>query len=106
MKPTRRDPDGVLTNQALGCLGAAKALRTTRASWVREAYAAYGDQGPLISGIERDHWPAELKDRLRVNARAITQAMDDAYKIWRQAGRRVETIRALQNDYRVDGSRY
>jgi hypothetical protein len=92
--------------QALGCLGAARNLRMTRASWVQEAYRLYGDRGPLISGVEQDHWPADVKDRLRTNARAIGQAVEDAYTLWRKAGKRAFTLQRIAADYRVDGSRY
>jgi hypothetical protein len=94
------------TLDALGCLGAARNLRITRASWLREAFATYGDQGSLISGIEREHFPEELKDRLRTNARAIATAVDDAFVCWRKAGRRTATLRRELDKYRVDGSRY
>jgi hypothetical protein len=94
------------SQEAIGCLGAAKALRQTRASWVRDAFQQYGDQGSLISGIEREHWPEELKDRLRTNAREIGQAVADAYKCWRKAGRRVHTLRRIAENYRIEGSRY
>lgn len=105
-KPTRKDPANQHTLEALSCLGAARNLRTTRASWVREAYAKYGDRGPLTSGCEQEHWPEELKDRLRANAREIGQAVMDAFACWRQAGRQHDTLRALLDDYHVDGSRY
>lgn len=105
LKPTKRDPDNKLTLEALGCLGAAKALRTTRASWVSEAYKAYGVKGPLTSGVEQEHWPEELKDRLRTNAREIGQAVEDAFKIWRRAGRR-GSLKNIACEYHVDGSRY
>lgn len=39
--------------------------RKTREELVGHAYAAYGKHGPLISGVVRDHFPADVKHRLR-----------------------------------------
>lgn len=105
-KPTRKDPANQHTLEALGCLEAARNLRKTRASWISEACAKHGWLGPLTSGCEQTHWPEELKDRLRANARAITKAHDDAFACWRKAGRQHATLRARLDDYRVPGSRY
>lgn len=103
---TARDTNGQLLHESLGCLGALRNLRLTRASWVQEAIKAHGWQGPLISGVEQDHWPAEVKDRLRQNAREITQAADDAMRLWLRSGRRLHTFRNLLPLYHVEGSRY
>lgn len=35
-------------------------------------YAEYGEQGPLISGCERQHWPERYKDALRDLARTCS----------------------------------
>jgi hypothetical protein len=94
------------TLEALGCLGAARTLRQTRASWVRDAIKAYEWRGPLTSGVEQEHWPDDVKDRLRTNAREIASAIDDAVKLWRKAGKRLFTFRRTAAEYRVDGSRY
>lgn len=106
LKPTRRDPDNSISLQAIGCLGAARNLRLTRASWIQDAISQYGWTGPLISGCEQGHWPEDVKDRLRTNAREISAAHDDAFKLWRKAGRQFATLRGMLFAYTVDGSRY
>lgn len=73
---------------------------------MRDAYAQYGAQGPLTSGVEQTHWPDELKDRLRANAREIGQAVADAMTLWHKAGKRQHTFRREAQKYHVDGSRY
>ena len=105
-RPTRKDPTLELTVSALGCLAAAKALRMRRASWIEEAIKAYAWIGTLTSGCEQTHWPDEVKDRLRTNARAIGQAVEDAYTCWRKAGRQLSTLRPIAATYRTEGSRY
>jgi hypothetical protein len=62
--------------QAIGCLRSARNLRTTRASWVQEAYAQHGERGPLMSGIEQAHFPEDVKDLLRTNAREISKDLE------------------------------
>ena len=42
------------------------------------AAEAYGDQGSLISGVYRDHFPDSVKDRLRFLAYGSTMAKDAA----------------------------
>ena len=42
------------------------------------AVEAYGDQGSLISGVYRDHFPNDVKDRLRFLAHGKTMAIDAA----------------------------
>lgn len=106
MKPTKRDPNGQHTLEALGCLEAAKDLRKLRATMVQDAMTIYDWKGPLTSGCEQTHWPEEIKDLLRVNAQAIRLSTDHALKCWRQAGRRNETLRAILPQYHVEGSRY
>lgn len=83
-----------------------KRLRTARARFVRAAFRNHGDHGALISGVERDHFPDEVKDLLRKNARAITEGMDQAQACWRASGKRLHTFRRVIANYRVDGSRY
>jgi hypothetical protein len=83
-----------------------RVLRIGRASAVATAIENHGWHGPLISGVEQDHWPADVKDALRRNARAISRAMDNANNEWRKAGKRQHTFNRLLADYRVEGSRY
>jgi hypothetical protein len=106
MMKTKRDPDGTMYLETLGILRAARNLRLTRRAEIDTAVERYGWTGPIISGCEQDHWPEEVKDRLRTNAREIGQAISDAAKVWRDSGRRITTLRALLPGYRVDGIRY
>ena len=39
----------------------------------------YGDNGPQISGVIRDHFPEKIKDRLRFLARNVTAASELAW---------------------------
>jgi hypothetical protein len=51
----------------------------------REYEAIYGDHGPLVSGVVREHFPEEVKDRLRRLARAASGS-SFAYSLWRATG--------------------
>lgn len=42
-------------------------------SLVASALAEHGDHGAQISGIGRDHFPEDLKNRLRTLARLVTE---------------------------------
>lgn len=73
-------------------------------AWRSKAAAAtYGNgNGILISGVYRDHFPDDVKDRLRALARAQTFAHGASLAHWvGGARRRVETWRRL----RADGER-
>jgi hypothetical protein len=59
------------------------------------AESKYGDFGPLISGVVRDHFPDETKNELRALCVAINDATDSSYVAWRQSGRKTHTWRAL-----------
>lgn len=39
----------------------------------------YGDHGPLIAGVVRDHFPETVKNHLRALALGVTDASDNAY---------------------------
>lgn len=67
-------------------------LRQVRSELIRSAFVMYGDHGSLISGIERDHFPADVKDALRKNASDILHTMDAALIYWRRSGRRLHTF--------------
>lgn len=45
---------------------------------VKDAEAKYGDHGPLVSGVVRGHFPADVKKVLRELAHFITEAGDAA----------------------------
>lgn len=59
-----------------------------------EALETFGDHGSLISGIVREHFPISVKTDLRILARAITRASEQAYAA-RPKGVRMATMRAL-----------
>lgn len=103
---TRKDPDNRLYLETIGILNAVRNLRTARASWIADAIRAHGWHGPLTSGCEQTHWPDDVKDRLRTNAREIGRGLDDAMKVWQSSGRRLHTFRAMLPAYQVEGSRY
>ena len=58
------------------------------------ALERYGDHGPQISGCMRDHFPEDVKDRLRALAQAVT-AEGDAARAARPKRVRMETMRLL-----------
>lgn len=70
---------------------------TCKLQWRRQvetALQAFGDgSGVLISGIVRDHFPGEVKDRLRELAQRSTSLQDTAYAHWRAAGKTMSTYR-------------
>lgn len=53
-------------------------LEDELAEVTRYAYETYGDHGPLISGAVRDHFPADIKDRLRFLNHGLTKVTDAA----------------------------
>jgi hypothetical protein len=59
----------------------AKACAASRAHsrLVARAEKQYGDHGPVISGIQREHFPDAVKDQLRTLARDVTRYLDAAY---------------------------
>jgi hypothetical protein len=95
LKPTRLDPNNELTFSALAYADFRRELWHRRALLVRAAFDTYGDHGPLISGCERDHFPAPVKRMLQRYAVAQGDASDTAYSLWRSAGRRARTLRAI-----------
>lgn len=64
----------------------------------------YGDEGPQISGILRDHFPDNAKDALRELAQHIRWACDRAWAL-RPARVRDSTMRNLSREVaKRDGS--
>ena len=94
LTPTQRDPNNFQTNRAIACLR--DAYRAHR-RWQRAIQAArreHGDgNGVLVSGIYRDHFPADVKDALRALVDASNRALCDAQMAWRQTGRTTRTFR-------------
>lgn len=56
----------------------------------------YGAHGPVISGAGREHFPREVKDRLRRMAYAASYASTIARAHWYASGRREPTYRRLR----------
>jgi hypothetical protein len=70
------------------------------------ALDTYGDHGPLISGVVRDHFPEPIKDELRRLARLVSEWSDSAYAA-RPKRVRLDTMRSLARDVATrDGSGY
>lgn len=61
---------------------------------VSDALKQYGDHGPQISGICRDHFPESLKDRLRTLAHLVTEENEKGRKA-RPAGVHSATLDKL-----------
>ena len=69
-----------------------------------ESLERFGDHGSPISGVVRDHFSDEVKDRLRALARTVTSESDLAYAA-RPKYVRLATIRNIgQAVARRDGS--
>lgn len=69
-----------------------------------DSLSKFGDDGSLISGVVRDHFPKPVKDKLRDLARTVTRESDAAYAA-RPKRIRLTTIRQIGNLVaRRDGS--
>lgn len=73
-----------------------KATKASRAhsKLASESLDKYGDHGSHISGVLRDHFPKDVKDKLRKHARDINTHADAAYYA-RPKGVRNTTMQAL-----------
>jgi hypothetical protein len=73
-----------------------KATKASRAhsKLASESLDKYGDHGSHISGVLRDHFPKDVKDKLRKHARDINKYADAAYYA-RPKGVRNTTMQAL-----------
>lgn len=58
------------------------------------ALQEYGDEGATIAGVVREHFPTDVKDRLRELAQQVTVHSDAAYAA-RPKRTRIETIRRI-----------
>jgi hypothetical protein len=73
---------------------------TTKAAYsafADECLGTFGDHGPLISGVLRDHFPPAAKDRLRALARGFADCYSASLAHWQASGRRVHTWRRLRD---------
>ena len=61
---------------------------------VRIALKRYGNHGPLICAVVRDHFPESVKVQLRM-AYGITELQDRSLAHWQAAGCRLQTWRQL-----------
>jgi hypothetical protein len=66
----------------------AKGIRSHYHALIARAEKQYGDYGPLVSGVIREHFPTATKTRLRSLAHDLTRTLDAAGAHWRAAGRR------------------
>lgn len=61
---------------------------------LQAAIAAHGDMvGTPTSGIYNPAFPEHIKDELRTYAHNIGVQVQNAYELWRKAGRRQHTLR-------------
>ncbi len=77
----------------------AKATAASRkhSNLTRNALEKYGDHGPQISGVIRDHFPQHVKDELRRLARDVTEYSNAGYEA-RPKGVRQSTMRELASE--------
>lgn len=69
-----------------------------------EALEKFGAHGPQISGCVRDHFPSDVKDKLRALARDVTTYSDRGYAL-RPSRVRLDTMRHLARSIATrDGS--
>lgn len=82
--------------QSLMLCAAAETNRIRYQDAIRDAEGRYGDQGPLISGVVREHFPGPVKDQLRAYVRVINDQMDQSFAHWIASGRRSHTWMATR----------
>lgn len=56
----------------------------------------YGTDGPLISGVHRDHYPEDTKETLRYFARRVGDFSSKSLAHWAAAGLTIKTWRQLE----------
>ena len=54
----------------------AQELEAARAAYINHCFDTFGSQGPLISGVVRDHFPSGAKRRLRFLNNALNMVKD------------------------------
>ena len=64
---------------------------------VDSAIALYGDRGPLIAGVVRDHFPEQVKDHLRQLAHGTSRQADISIAHWRASRRTTDAWRTLRD---------
>lgn len=65
----------------------AERIRTAYYAAYQLAETTYGDHGPLISGVGRDHFPEVVKTTLRMLIQRANYEEQRAFAHWRAAGR-------------------
>lgn len=80
-----------------------RAFHWSRRHAERAQYALriYGDHGPQISGVIRDHFPDAIKDELREYCTVMNACADAAWKA-RPSRVRQSTMRALRDAIRAE----
>ena len=71
---------------------------------LQAAILSHGDLPPgksAISGIYAEHFPESIKNDLRTYAHNIGVQIEQAYALWRKAGRRMHTLRPFADAARV-----
>lgn len=65
MKKNRYRWDDPIFTEAVRHIEKAYALSREHSAVTKAALEKYGDEGPQISGVIRDHFPKEVKEKLR-----------------------------------------
>lgn len=76
-------------------------LHRAYADLVTLALTTYGDQGSLISGVVRDHFPNVVKDQLRQTIRLANRESARSLAHWKAAGKRFTTWTYLRDSTRT-----
>ena len=83
-------------DEATLALHAADALHEAHVNIVGHALITYGDAGPLVSGIVRDHFPEPIQTTLRFLAHQESRERARSLSHWKAAGKTLATWRRLE----------
>lgn len=107
LNPSKLTPERSAKFQAAASMisAAARISREYDAD-LKSALSRWGDHGPFVSGAGRDHFPIEVKERLRAKARLVGHRLDAARKALPK-GTRISTYRKLRDAiYQREGRGY
>jgi len=106
MRKTKQERDEIAT-AALEDMRLAYGMSRAHSKLATWAGRQYGDCGPLIAGVVRDHFPPQVKTALRLLARAVGEHLGRSREGWRAAGRKRGTwFRAKADRIACDGRGY
>lgn len=97
---TRRKAERAMAaHRASHLLDVARKIHDERRKLSMYALGRYGDQGPQVSGCDREHFPDVVKNTLRDLASEWGACIDSSFKLWtKKAGRRRSTWLKLKGD--------